>query len=61
MTMKRDMNQYLERFGRDEVVRLIANKFTSVRKFKDGGTFSKVNKRNLKKDLTNKMKGVTIY
>jgi hypothetical protein len=61
MTMKRDMNQYLERFGRDEVVRLIANKFTSVRKFKDGGTFSKANKRNLKKDLTNKMKGVTIY
>jgi hypothetical protein len=40
---------------------LINNKFTSVRKFKDGGTFSKINKRNLKKALTKKMEGVTIY
>jgi len=61
MTFKRDMNQYIERYGRDEVVRLIAEKFTSVRKFKDGGVFSKVNKRNLKKDLTNRMQSVTIY
>ena len=61
MTFSRDMKTYLQRYDRLKVMELINNKFTSVRKFKDGGTFSKINKRNLKKALTKKMEGVTIY
>ena len=61
MTFSRDMTTYLQRYDRLKVMELINNKFTSVRKFKDGGTFSKINKRNLKKALTKKMEGVTIY
>lgn len=61
MTFKRDMMQYLQRYGKDKVMELVSDKFRSLRKFKDGGTFSKINKNNLKKALTNKLEGVTIY
>jgi hypothetical protein len=59
--MNRDALRYEVKFGLTTALQFISEKYTKIRKLKDGGTISFLNKQRLKKDLTNKLGKVIIY
>ena len=58
--MIRDSINYEKKLGLMTALQFVSDKFTKVRKFKDGGTISFINKQKLKKDLTNRLQDDTI-
>ena len=59
-TIIRDSLNYTRKLGREVAMEYVNDKFRSVRKLKNGGTISFLNKQKLKKDLTNATKDDTL-